>query len=264
MYYKTLGTGIVVALLAALPLGNYVSPAQAQIIAQNTTVEDVADDPTQLIGRTVTLRGATETSDRPYSFILKDEDLFGLIDDAEVLVINLTGGPLPTRPKDDIEFQVTGRVGRFLQNDILEVFGLNLSDPFYDEYEDRPVVFAQSIALSPSPDEIFDSPQSYYSRPVAVKGEVEQVLSNNAFTVEDDEIVDEVLGARDLLVINASGSPALSADQKLVITGTIRPLSIAQLEQEYNIRLDAETREKLGGSNENPVLIADGVYPVNE
>ncbi|MGF1478594.1 MAG: hypothetical protein ACFB4I_03780 [Cyanophyceae cyanobacterium] len=257
------GAAIAVVLSGVvLPLNRHLS-SQAQEVETNTTVEDVEDNLNQLLGETVTVRGAVEDIESGASFTIKDEDFFGLIDDAEVLVINRTGALLPIRPSDDIELQVTGEVGQLVLAEV-EAFGL-VSPELYAEYENQPVIFAESVALSPSPDEIFDNPESYYYRSVAVKGEVENLIGTNAFTIEDDEITDEVIGSEDLLVINVASNQGLEGDQGVIVTGTVRPFVVADFERDYGLSFDEGLRSELEVNYTNrPVIVTTGVYPLQE
>ena len=245
-------------LMLSLPISQPV--ASQDRIAQNTTVEDIAEEPIKFLGETLTVRGAVEEVSN-LSFILKDEDLFGLIDDAEVLVINQTGALLPIRPKDDIELQVTGRVEQLTLEKMAE---LGITDSqVYSEYKDRAVILADSVALSLSPDEIFDNPEDYYYKSIAVKGEVEQVVGTNAFTIEDDEITDEVLGSDDLLVVNVDTNRPLESDRGVVVTGIVRPFKIDELERYYGLSIDAQLRDELDAKyTDRPVVISTGVYPL--
>ena len=257
-----LGSGIAIALLMlSLPISRPV--ASQDRIAQNTTVEDITEEPVKLLGETLTVRGAVEEVDSNLSFILKDEDLLGLIDDAEILVVNQTGALLPIRPKDDIELQVTGRVERLTPEKMME---LGLTDPqVYSNYENRAVIVADSVALSISPDELFESPEDYYYKSIAVKGEVEQMVGTNAFTIEDDEITDEVFGSDDLLVVNVDTNRPLETDRGVVVTGIVRPFAIDELERYYGLSIDAQLREELEAKyTDLPVVITTGVYPLED
>lgn len=255
-----LGSVAIALLMLSLPI--YRPVASQDKIAQNTTVEDIADDPLKVLGETLTVRGAVEEVDSNLSFIIKDEDLFGLIDDAEVLVVNQTGALLPIRPKDDIELQVTGRVERFTSEMMAQ---LGLTDSQYSEYEDKAVILADSVALSLSPDEIFDNPEDYYYKSIAVKGEVEQIVGTNAFTIEDDEITDEVFGSDDLLVINVDTTRPLESDRPVVVTGIVRPFQIEELERYYGLSIDEQLRNELETKyTDLPVVISTGVYPIED
>lgn len=257
-----LSSKIAIALLMlSLPISGAI--ASQNQIKQNTTVEDVSEDPIKLLGETLTTRGAVEEVDPGVSFILKDEDLLGLIDDEEVLVINQTGASLPIRPKDDIELQVTGQVER-LTPDKMAQLGLT-SSQVYSKYEDRAVIVADSIALSLSPDEIFDSPEDYYYRSIAVKGEIEEIVGTNAFTIEDDEITDEVFGSEDLLVVGVDSNRPLDPDSGVIVTGIVRPFVVSELERYYGLSIDAQLRDELEAKYaDRPVVITTGVYPLQD
>lgn len=259
---KFLGSLTFAACLMALSV--YHPVVSQDLVAQNTTVEDVAEKPSELFGQKLTLRGAVGRTGSNSSFLLKDEDLFGLIDDAEVLVINQTGALLPARPQEDIELQVTGRVAMLTPDKISQ---LGLSSVEYSQYTNKAVVFADSIAISISPDELFDNPEAYYYKPVAVKGEIEQVVSPNSFTMEDDEIIDEIFGSRDLLVLGADPEQVFAEDSGVVVTGIVRPLDMSELRNYYGDMLGNQIRSELDLAAEDrpqPVLIANGVYPIRD
>lgn len=255
-----LGSKIAIAfLMLSFPISGAV--ASRTQIKQNTTVEDVSENAIELLGETLTVRGAIEEVDPGMSFIIKDEDLFGLIDDEEVLVINQTGALLPIRPKDDIELQITGQVERLTPEKMAQL-GLTAA-PVYSKYENRAVIVADSIALSVSPDEIFDSPEDYYYRAIAVKGEIEEIVGTNAFTIEDDEITDEIFGSEDLLVIGVDSNRPLNPDSGVVVTGIVRPFVASELERYYGLSIDAQLRDELEAKyTDRPVVITTGVYPL--
>lgn len=147
--------------------------------ADNSRLEDISQDRQNLVAQEVTVRGPIENIQDNGIFEIKDEDLFGLIDDETIVVINQTGRPLPVRPSEDIEMQVTGVVAPTEKVVIERNFGLNLPVEIVENYEDRSVIYAKSIALSPSPDEILEEPTDYYGARVAIKGEIDLIADEN-------------------------------------------------------------------------------------
>ncbi|MBW4619619.1 MAG: hypothetical protein KME17_09710 [Cyanosarcina radialis HA8281-LM2] len=79
----------------------------------NVTVEDVAEDPEDYIGRIVTVRSEPDPIDGSNAFELDDEGFLnlGLIDDDEVLVLNPYRISFPAIENNNPDFQVTGEVG---------------------------------------------------------------------------------------------------------------------------------------------------------
>ena len=141
---------------------------------------------------------------------------------------------------------------------------LSLSTAEYSQYENGAVIIADSIAISVSPDELFDNPEAYYYKPVAIKGEIERVVSPNAFTMEDDELTDEIFGSKDLLVVGVDPERVLVEDSGVVATGIVRPLSVSELELSYEVKLDSHVSSELAAKYEQPVLIMNGVYPLQD
>ncbi len=107
------------------------------------TLEKVAENPTQMVGQTVTVKGEVEQVYDPNSFILQDDELFG---GEKVLVIT----PRNTTPvQDDQQVQVTGEVRQFVLAEFEREYDLTwdgaLKQKIEAEYKDKPVIVAQSL-----------------------------------------------------------------------------------------------------------------------
>ena len=232
----------------------------------NSRLEDISRDRQRLVGQEVTVRGPIENIQGDGIFEMKDEDLFGLIDDETIAVINQTGSPLPVRPNDDIEIQVTGVVAPMEKAAIKRNFGLNLPVEIVEEYESRAVIYAQSIAISPSPDEILDEPTDYYGARVAIKGEIDLIADETVFTIEDGDLNDQIFGADDLLVISNGTTPI--QQKEAIVTGFVRRHTITSLKATYpNLFLTSSLLNELDDLDKSfPVIDAEGVFytPENE
>lgn len=234
--------------------------------AQNVTIDEVVDNPGSYAGRLVTLRSEAEKTDSPYSFRLDDNDgisLFGLdFDDDEVLVFDTSGVPFTLPEEDDIDVQVTGVVRTFILADIERELGVDLDPDLYVDYENKPVIFARSIALAPEPGEVTDDPKQFYGRAIAVEGEVDEIYSPVAFTLNDSDLFE----GEDLLVINAVPEQVIEEDQNVVVVGELRPrLVVADIERDYVLGWDLELQRKLEVEyRQKPVLIVREVYPSAE
>ena len=235
-------------------------------MADNSRLEDVSRDRQRLVGQEVTVRGPIENIQGDGIFELKDEDLFGLIDDETIVVINQTGSPLPVRPSDDIEIQVIGVVAPTEKAVIERNFGVNLPIEIVENYENRAVIYAKSIALSPSPDEILDEPTDYYGARVAIKGDIDLIASETVFTIEDGDLNDQIFGADDLLVISNGTTPI--QQKEAIVTGVVRRHTLNSLKATYpNLFLTSSLLNELDDLDKSfPVIDADGVYytPENE
>lgn len=98
----------------------------------------------------------------------------------------------------------------------------------------------------------------YYGQTVTVQAEVEDVLSDNMFTLDEDAL----LGGSDVLVLVPPGvASQLAHDQKVVVTGKVRRFVEAELDKDYdwfdNGKLvDVKTKVDW---NTRPVIVADSV-----
>lgn len=224
-------------------------------VESNVTTEEVADETAELIGQTVTVRSEPVRKIAANTFTISDEEFFG---SETILVVNASGKPLVLPTDDDTEVQVTGEVTKFVVADLNREYDLDLEPELYVEYEGKPAIIAQAIALAPEPGEITEDPSQYYGRTLAVTGEVENIVGPNAFTLDEDELI----GASDLLVLAATPKQAIDDGEKVAVTGVLRKFVVADLERDYDLTWDLELQRKLEAEYSNkPVLIANSVYP---
>lgn len=225
--------------------------------AYNVQLGELTGDVEDYLGQTVSVRGEAEVAVGEASFLLQDDQLFG---GQEVVVINATGTPflLPTADEPTESVQVTGEVGELIIADLEREYGLDLDPELYAEYEDRPAIIAESIAFAPDPEEVTEEPSQYYEEPIAVTGEIGELLSDNTFRLEGEGWFE----TDEVLVIGASTLPTLSEAEEVVVTGTLRPFVAADFERDYDLTWDLDLREQLEAEyTEVPVLVADEVYP---
>jgi MYXO-CTERM domain-containing protein len=241
----------------ALVLAITVLPACNQLTrqeARNTTAENVAENTNQYVGRTVTIRSEAIRKLGPSTFTMSSQQFLG---GEPIIIVNASGTPFVFPENEDVDVQVTGQVRQFVLADINRQYSLGLGADLYREYENRPAIIAQSIALAPNPGQISQNPARYYGRTIAVTGEVEDVRSPNAFTLDEDQLV-----GQDLLVINSNTGQAIQDDQTLAVTGVLRPFVVAELEREYDFNWDQGFVQQLEAEyRDRPVLIATGIYP---
>jgi hypothetical protein len=73
--------------------------------------------------------------------------------------------------------------------------------------------------------------KKFYGQTVTVTAEVEDVLDNHSFTLDEDA----VLAGPDVLVLVPKGMTAgLKHDDKVTVTGTVRAFVQAELEKDYD------------------------------
>ena len=221
----------------------------------NVTTEELSDGAEGMIGETVSLRAEVEETVDETSFLLEDDQLFG---GEDILVINASGEAFVLTEGDDTPVQVTGEVQQLITAEFETEYGLDLDPTLYAEYEDRPVVVAQSIALSPDPGEITSNPEQYYNKRISVAGEIEEKLDGNTFTLDEEQL----FGAEDLLVISNLPSPEAQDGEKVTVTGVLRPYVKTEFETDYDLTWDLSIQEQVEAEyTEKPVFVADEVYP---
>lgn len=219
----------------------------------NVTTQEVSDNTNQLIGRTVTVRSEPVQKVGPASFTISDRQFFG---NEPILVVNASGQPflLP----ENTAVQVTGTVRNLVVSEIEREYNLTLEPNLYREYENKPAIIAQSIALSPKPGEVSKNPTQYYGRSIAINGEVENITGPNTFTLDEDQLI----GGENLLVLHATPQAAINDGENVVVTGVVRQFVVAEIERDYDITWDLNLKRKLEAEYSNkPVVIATQVYP---
>jgi hypothetical protein len=261
-FQSTLALGLIAGLIGAC--AETAPEQETSDGSTNVQTEEVAENTEGYIGQIVTIRSAPVEKVGDNSFTVNDEQFFG---SEPILVINASGEPL-LLPEDGVEVQVTGEVRNFLISEVDQEFDLTLDPNLYEEYEDQPVIIAQSIALAPEPGEISENPEQYYGETLAVTGDVEEIQSEDTFTLQEDQL----LGADSLLVVYAqpkAGSsaseavpPTITDDEQVAVTGVLRPFVVSELERDYDLTWDAEVLQQLEADySEKPVLIATQIYP---
>ncbi|MDX2098282.1 MAG: hypothetical protein SFW36_10945, partial [Leptolyngbyaceae cyanobacterium bins.59] len=225
----------------------------------NVATQEVASNPDRYIGQTVTIRSEPIRKFGPNSFTAKDERVFG---SEPILILNASGKPFALPTDEDTEVQITGEVRRFVVADVEKEYNLGLEANTYQEYENKPAIIARSVALSPKPGEITKNPEQYYGKTLAVAGEVKDVPSTTAFTLDEDQL----FGAEDLLVLHTSPQATpprpIQDGEKVAVTGVLRPFIVAEFERDYDLTWSLDLKQKLEAEYKNkPVLVATGVYP---
>ena len=244
---------LLLVLATIFTVGQYQS-LQAQETDSNVTIEDIAEENNVALGEEVTVRGEVTEVEPGMSFVLQEE---GLFEGDEVLVINVSQQMLPEQ-QDNLELQVTGEKGMLVVADVEQEYGLDLNPEFYVDYENKPVIFASSMVLSPEIEDVAENPDRYYTQEIAVKGEVKNINSDYAFILREDKLFSD----DNLLIVNTTGEPIPNQDEKVVVTGTVRPYVKAEFEKEYNLTWDLDIQEEIEAEyTNNPVLIVDSIYP---
>ena len=115
---------------------------------------------------------------------------------------------------------------------------------FIKNYETKPVIIAQSVALAPDPGDITADPEKFYNQRIAVEGEVEEIRETGLFTIDEEKL----FGGEDLLVYapDVSTSRPVKEDEVITVTGVLRPFVVADFERDYDLQWDLSVKEEVG------------------
>lgn len=267
----------------------------AQQETNTNTTGDVARKLDDLVGQTVTIRGEVDEPVSQNAIKLEGKGVFG---GQDVLVALPAGVTVPGEDnKATNDIQVTGEV-RQLTADTATQLNLNIPADKLSDYEGKPVIVAQSVAMSPSPQEISDRPEAFYNKSIAIEGDLEEVAPNT-YKLKGDGV-----GGGDILVLSSqavnsqasaqsnqsnqngqdnqannapangtgttgddSSSNTQQADNQdlddVVVTGEVRPFNLSELQQQYNWNTEQQQQLEQDYANK-PVIVADSVNPVDD
>jgi hypothetical protein len=220
---KTRGA-IAGALLALiLPACIVIDTDSAERETGTTNTEVAPQLNADLIGKTVTINGEFERGVALKAFILQSDEF---ANGQEILIVSAQEVPFrqgtPTR--------VTGTVREMAVADIEQEYDVDL-DGWGAETEEQPLIVATRVALSPSLETLTTRANWFLGVTVVVTAEVERVFSEGAYTIDNDE----VLGEEDLLVLSSDTPSDIREGSQVQVTGTLRKLTMAQLEDEFNL-----------------------------
>ena len=245
------------ASLSLLPACAGPSGVDTAAEESNVTADELAKNTGDHVGEEVTIRSTVEKTVDDSAFLMNDDDYFG---GAGILVINATGEAFVVPDVGDSEVQVTGKVETFAAKTVADSYGLTLDPDLYKEYETKPVIIAQSVALAPDPGDITADPEKFYNQRIAVQGEVDEIRETGLFTIDEDKL----FNGEDLLVFapDVSTSRPVKEKEVITVTGILRPFVVADFEKDYDLKWDLSVKEKVVADYDTkPVFVADNVYP---
>ncbi|AFZ18467.1 hypothetical protein [Allocoleopsis franciscana] len=217
-------------------------------------VSQLSGDAANSLGKMVTVRSTVTKAVGKSGFVMTPPD------GKPILVINASGATF-TLPGANVPVQATGQVEQLRVADIDKKYNLGLEPNLYVDYENQPAIVAQSLALAPTPENLYKAPAGYFNKEIAIKGKVRKLPNTtNGFAVFEDGWVDDI----GIMVVgvdrNLQGGP-IQEGEYVVVTGVARQPD-AQVLQTANLGWDAnKTKEFLARYTNRPVIVADRVYP---
>ena len=278
--------------LAALGLAATAFAHEGQVGA--ISAGKLAKDAKNYYGQTVTVEAKVEDVFDNHSFTLDEDALFA---GPDVLVLVPHG--LANMPVHEQKAMVTGTVRPYVTADLkrdLDFFdeGKIINKTVKIDYNTRPVLIASRVTTADGRDlltgsatamgdsdvateatrpvrpreiapdtmitatKLVGDAKKYYGQTVSVQSEVEDVLSPNAFTLDEDA----VFKGPDVLVLVPRGiASQLRHDEKVTVTGTVRPWVVADLDKDLEFFQNGKivsTKEKVDWKT-RPVIVATSV-----
>jgi hypothetical protein len=222
-----------------------------------TTEEDVVEETQEVAGKEVTVRSLIREKLGDSGFVIEAKA------GEPIVVINATGASLEI-PDESIPIQATGIVRQMSVAEIESQYNLDLDENLYADYENEPVLVAQSLALAPTPEVLAEFPAEYFEGTVAVEGRLKAIDGEtpNAFALYDDDWADRwgvlVIAVEEDL--KEQGTP-IETEENVTVTGVTRQFS-PELLAESGIEWDAERIQEFEERYTNrPVIVAEAVYP---
>jgi hypothetical protein len=256
--FGTLSVALLAAALAACtpPQTQETEPQAGETTEQTdpgtVTRSDVSEDYEELIGQTVTVRGDIDERLSDSVVRMSAGNLFA---GEDIIVVLPQGFALPTEDDGDVavdRIQVTGQVQRFTA---AEAQQFNIPENEFSEDEDRPMIVAESAALSPDAGDLADNPERFYNEVVAVEGGLEEI-GNNTYRLSTGAL------GRDILVLSEQPLQQLiDQGDDLVVVGEARQFDLAEFQAQYN--WDEEQQQEIADDfSDRAVIVAQEVFPV--
>lgn len=214
---------------------------------------EITENTNSFIGETILVRNdVLEVIDEQGFILDKDRAFSG----ETVLVINTTPISLMSIEERTPEVLIGGKVERLNLSTIEQKYSLNLESSLYAKYEGKPVIIATTLIYSPDPEDLIARPEIYYDKPLAIKGEVEDIKKYGIFELDEEQ----VFGGEDLPVVQVRSKIQLYDEQTIIVYGVLHPFIADEFNQDYDLNWDSAILTQLEAKyNHKPVLVADKI-----
>lgn len=224
-------------------------------------VDDITDDPSLYLGQQVVVEGRIGDMVEPHSFYFWDEDFIDLNQERVIVVSATDEGFNDFFPVDETSARVVGTVREYLIADIDEELDYDLDDDAFVDIDAVAVIVADSVlnqeAVQTIP-HVEDHPSAFYGKTITLEGSVGARVDENTFVFYDDQLFG-VAGR-----ILATGTDMTNYqgldDERVRITGVVRPHDPAFVESEYAMTVDAAA---WADYDELPVIVTTSITPID-
>ena len=218
-----------------------------------TDIALITENSDRFIGKSVSVRNDVLQTIGTRGLILDNDRLF---DGQPLLIINTSEVLLKSPDDRTPEVLIEGKVERFSLNTIAQKYSLDLESNLYSQYEGKPVIIAESLILSPDPEDLTANPEAYYDIPLAIEGEVDDVMANGIFELDEEK----AFGGEDLLVIQSGQKTQLKEEQTVIVYGSLHQFEADELEQNYDLNWDSSVRSQIEAEyDRQPVFVSDKI-----
>ena len=254
---KILSKAIALIAIATTPACANSSPSTIETSGL-VNVGEITQNIDSYIGRSVLVRNDVIKTIGAKGLILDKDRAFG---GDTILVINQSPIPFALPLKNTPEVLVKGTVERLVLTDkpitaFQQKYNLDLDSKLYQQYENQPVIIADSLILSPDPEDLTQNAADYYDLPLAIKGEIEDVTSYGVFELDEEQ----AFGGEDLAVVQSKPKIKLSEDKMAIVYGKLRPFIASELERDYDLGWDLSIQREIEQEySQKSILVAEEI-----
>lgn len=261
--------------------------------AAEISISEVNENPSQYLGKTVTLEGELKEVISPTAIRIGKGGFLGMGGE-EILILG-TGAfpPEVSERTEDLTLQVTGSVRQFNRVEIEGDMLIDLDDELFTVYEGRPILVARSIAMAGREEgervgsaageegegvgmapggtaggagmdtgadlaRIVENTQEFFGDTVTVTGYVAKIVDSSAFSLSPAPGAD---GEAILVVGNPGQMSDLAAGKEVSVKGLVGSFDRRQYESQLGVDLDDAL---FGEWDKDPSILAMSIRPVED
>ncbi len=257
----------------SVDLTPYMGQAASNEGFADITLDEITQDLAAYAGQRVVVSGGINVVLNNRAFTIADNTL---LDTNEVLVINATDKDLARAVVAEEPVIVMGNVRLFNLAEVEQEVGYDLQDDLFADFEGKPMIVARNVSMfrdaptasangaiqNASVADIAGNPEALKDQRVAVQATVESVIGSNAFSLDEDAVLEGGID-NDVLVISANQQNDLINDalgeRQVVVVGPVRMFNITEIENELGYDLDDNLFTDWQGG---PAIVAEAIRPL--
>lgn len=226
-----------------------VRPVPLQILEPDQ-VDDIVDNPDAFYDTDVSVQGSYGEPVGQHGFTFWDEDFIDIGQEG-LLVLDASGQGLDFTPVEGTTLTVSGTVREFDRAALEADLGYALTAQALENYENFTVLLADSATNLDDVETLGNieaAPSAFYGQVVTVEGRIGEAVGANAFVLYEDQLIG--VGG-EVMAFSTAIDPMVSANERVQVTGIVRPLVIDFIETE----IDQELTNDMFDDYDLPALI---------